>query len=75
LICFSTCNAQIKIYIMTDLEGVSGVYEFSQSREKDTPLNIQACEYFMGDVAAVVRGLRDGALPRLLFMTDMEQEL
>jgi len=50
----------IKIYVMTDLEGVSGVFKFAQTREKDSPLNIQACEYFMGDLAAVVRGLRDG---------------
>src|SRR5512139_2629223 len=63
LICFLfplKTFSQIKIYVNTDLEGISGVYKFSQTREKDTPLNIQACEYFMGDVAAVVRGLRDG---------------
>ena len=58
--------AQIKIYIMTDLEGVSGAYKFAQTREKDTPLNIQACEYFMGDLAAVVRGLRDGGATEIL---------
>ncbi len=52
--------AQSKIYIITDLEGISGVYKFDQAWVKDTPLNLQACEYFMGDVAAVVRGLRDG---------------
>ena len=52
--------SQVRIYINTDLEGISGVYKFSQTREKDTPLNIQACEYFMDDVAAVVRGLIDG---------------
>ena len=57
---FSSSIAQIKIFIETDLEGVSGVYKFSQTREKDTPANIQACEYFMGDLSAVVRGLRDG---------------
>jgi D-amino peptidase len=56
----SQVSAQIKIYVNTDLEGISGVFKFDQTREKDTPLNIQACEYFMGDVAAVVRGLRDG---------------
>ena len=59
-------NAQTKIYIVTDLEGVSGVYKFSQTREKDTPLNIQACEYYMGDLAAVVRGLRDGGATEIL---------
>ena len=57
-------SAQMKIYIVTDLEGISGVYKFSQTREADTPLNIQAMEYFMGDVAAVVRGLRDAGRNR-----------
>ncbi len=52
--------AQKKIYIFTDLEGVSGVYTFAQTREKDTRLNLQACEYFMDDLSAVIRGLRDG---------------
>ena len=58
--------AQIKIFIETDLEGVSGVYKFAQTREKDTPANIQACEYFMGDLAAVVRGLRDGGATEII---------
>ena len=48
-------TAQIKIYIETDLEGVSGVYRFSQTRDKGSPENLKACEYFMGDLAAVVR--------------------
>ena len=60
--------AQTKIYIVTDLEGVSGVYKFDQTREKDTPLNIQACEYFMQDLAAVVRGLRDGGATEVLVL-------
>jgi len=68
LICFSPVNAQIKIYIETDLEGVSGVYKFAQTREKDTPLNIQACEYFMGDLAAVVRGLRDAGATEIVII-------
>jgi len=59
-------SAQVKIYVMTDLEGVSGVYKFAQTREKDTPLNIQACEYFMQDLAALVRGLRDGGATEVL---------
>lgn len=61
-----TLNAQIKIYVDTDLEGASGVYKFAQTREKDTPLNIQACEYFMGDLAAVIRGLRDGGATEII---------
>jgi D-amino peptidase len=68
LIYVPSAMAQIKIYIETDLEGVSGVYKFAQTREKDTPLNIQACEYFMGDLAAVVRGLRDGGATEILIL-------
>jgi D-amino peptidase len=63
---FFSLTAQIKIFIETDLEGVSGVYKFSQTREKGTPENIQACEYFMGDLAAVIRGLRDGGATEIL---------
>ncbi len=59
---------QKKIYILTDLEGISGVYKFSQTREKGTPLNIQACEYFMADLAAVIRGLRDGGATEILVL-------
>jgi D-amino peptidase len=58
--------AQLKIYISTDLEGVSGVYKFAQTREKDSPLNIQACEYFMGDLAAVIRGLKDAGVSEIV---------
>jgi D-amino peptidase len=64
--CFSFATAQIKIYIETDLEGVSGVYKFAQTSKKDTPLNIQACEYFMGDLASVVRGLHDGGATEII---------
>lgn len=60
--------AQLKIYIITDLEGISGVYKFSQTREADTPLNIQAKEYFMGDVAAIVRGLRDAGATEIVVL-------
>jgi len=49
----------LRIYIMTDLEGASGVYQFAQTREPG-PLNDRAKEYLMGDIAAVVRGLRVG---------------
>lgn len=52
-------TASKKIYVMTDLEGISGVYKFTQTRETDTPEAIKAREFFMGDLAAVVRGLRD----------------
>ena len=56
----------LKIYIETDLEGVSGVFKFSQTREKDTPLDIEACEFLMGDIAAVVRGLRAGGATEII---------
>lgn len=61
-------SSQLKIYVNTDLEGISGVFSFNQTRKKDTPLNIQACEYFMGDVAAVVRGLRDGGATEVVIL-------
>ncbi|HOB85055.1 MAG TPA: M55 family metallopeptidase [Bacteroidales bacterium] len=64
----SPVSSQIKIYINTDLEGISGVFKFSQTREKDTPLNIQACEYFMGDLAAVIKGLRDGGADEIVVL-------
>ena len=60
--------AQKKIYVMTDLEGISGVYQFAQTRETNTPLAREAREYFMGDVAAVVRGLRDGGATEILVL-------
>jgi D-amino peptidase len=47
-----------RIYIVTDLEGASGVYKFTQTREPGHPLGETAKEYLMGDIAAVVRGLR-----------------
>ncbi len=62
----SPAAAQKKIYIFTDLEGVSGVYKFAQTREKDSPLNIQACEYFMDDLNAVIQGLQDGGATEIL---------
>lgn len=61
-------QAQKKIYILTDLEGISGVYKFAQTREKGTPLNIEACEYFMDDLAAVILGLRDGGATEILVL-------
>lgn len=60
--------AQLKIYVNTDLEGISGVFRFDQTRDKNSPLNIQACEYFMGDVAAVVNGLRDAGATEIIVL-------
>jgi len=66
--CSAPVKKPLKIYINTDLEGISGVYKFAQSREKDTPLNIQACEYFMEDLAAVVQGLRDAGATEIVVL-------
>ncbi len=68
LIILSNAEAQKKIYIVTDLEGASGVYKFDQTRFKDTPLNIQACEYLMGDINAVIRGLREGGATEIIVL-------
>ncbi len=70
VICFAVSNpaSAQKIYINTDLEGISGVFKFDQTREKDTPLNIQACEYFMGDLAAVINGLHDAGVSEIVVL-------
>jgi D-amino peptidase len=60
--------ASQKIYVMTDLEGVSGVYKFAQTRDKGSQLNIEACEYFMDDLAALVRGLQDGGAKEIVIL-------
>lgn len=56
-----------RVYIMTDLEGASGVYQFAQTREPG-PLNDKAKEYLMGDIAAVVRGLRAGGATEIVIL-------
>lgn len=50
----------MKIYVMTDLEGVTGVSNFRQTREAGTPENLAAVRLMMGDIAAVAEGLRAG---------------
>lgn len=60
-------NQGKKIYIVTDLEGASGVYKFAQTREPG-PLYEQAKEYLMGDIAAVVRGLRDAGATEIIVL-------
>ncbi|NQU52150.1 MAG: M55 family metallopeptidase [Bacteroidetes bacterium] len=61
-------SAQLKIYVNTDLEGISGVFNFTQTREKGSPENLLACEYFMDDLAAVIRGLRDGGATEVVVL-------
>jgi D-amino peptidase len=69
LACFPSTSAAgpLRIYIMTDLEGASGVYQFAQTRETG-PLNDKAKEYLMGDIAAVVRGLRAGGATDIVIL-------
>lgn len=57
-----------RIYIVTDLEGASGVYKFAQTREPGNPLGEKAKEYLMGDIAAVVRGLRVAGVTEIVIL-------
>jgi D-amino peptidase len=61
-------TAQLKIYVNTDLEGISGIFNFMQTREKSSPENLQACEYFMGDLDAVIQGLRDAGATEVVVL-------
>lgn len=56
----------MKIYISTDLEGISGVYRFAQTREYGTPENIEARHLLMGEVNAAVAGAFDGGATRVV---------
>lgn len=47
----------MKIYIITDIEGATGVFEWRQTK-KDTPEFREAVVLLMGDIAAVAEGLR-----------------
>lgn len=55
-----------KIYVSTDLEGVSGVCRFAQTRDRTSPLYLQAVEYLMGDIAALVRGLCEEGVSKIV---------
>uniref|UniRef100_UPI003217E143 M55 family metallopeptidase n=1 Tax=uncultured Draconibacterium sp. TaxID=1573823 RepID=UPI003217E143 len=61
-------SAQKKIYIVTDLEGISGIYRWKQVKPKDTPIYKQACEFFMADLSAVIRGLKDGGATEIVVL-------
>lgn len=58
----------LRIYIVTDLEGASGVYKFAQTREPGNPLGEKAKEYLMGDITAVVRGLRAANVSEIVIL-------
>lgn len=48
----------MKIYIITDLEGATGVFKFKQTRERG-PEFYEAMKLLMGDIAAVCEGLKE----------------
>jgi D-amino peptidase len=50
----------MKVYIVTDLEGISGVTAFNQTRNSDSPLYQDARHLLMGDINAAVQGCLDG---------------
>ena len=50
------------------LKGSAESLNFRRPGKRILRLNIQACEYFMGDVAAVVRGLRDGGATEIVVL-------
>ena len=58
----------LRVYIVTDLEGASGVYKFTQTREPGHPLGETAKEYLMGDIAAVVKGLREAGVDDIVIL-------
>jgi len=58
----------MNVYISTDLEGVSGVYRFDQSREHGTPANIEARHLLMGEVNAAVCGAFEGGATRVVVL-------
>jgi D-amino peptidase len=50
----------VKVYIGTDLEGISGVTTFDQTRNSDGPLYQSARHLLMADINAAVQGCLDG---------------
>ena len=58
----------MKIYISTDLEGISGVVMFEQTREKTSPHYQEARHLLMADIAAVVEGCRDAGADEVVVM-------
>ena len=58
----------MKIYIVTDLEGATGVFKFRQTREKDAPEFREAMRLLMGDAAAVAEGLKQAGATEILVL-------
>ena len=57
----------MQIYIVTDLEGISGVCVFQQTREPG-PAHEEARHLLMGDVNAAVQGCLDGGAEEIVVL-------
>ena len=58
----------MKIYISTDLEGISGVTSFDQTRDRGNPMFEEARHLLMGDCNAAVQGCLDGGATEIVVM-------
>jgi D-aminopeptidase/GNAT superfamily N-acetyltransferase len=58
----------LKVYITTDLEGISGVTVFEQTRDPNPKLRDEALELLMGDVNAAVQGCLDGGATQVVVL-------
>jgi len=55
----------MKIYISTDLEGITGVWKFSQTRERGTAEYMEAARLLMHDISAVAEGLKQAGADQI----------
>lgn len=56
----------MQVYICTDLEGITGVTTFEQTRTSGTPRNDEARRLLMGDINAAVEGCLVGGATRVV---------
>lgn len=56
----------MKIYISTDLEGISGVCVFEQTRDRTSPHYEHARHLLMADISAAVQGCLDGGAKEIV---------
>jgi D-amino peptidase len=55
-----------KIYIATDLEGISGVTTWEQTRDRTSPLFREACHLLVADINACVEGCLEGGASEIV---------
>lgn len=56
----------MRVYMITDLEGVCGVFRWEQANEYGSPANIEARHLLMGEVNAAVAGAFEGGATRVV---------